>query len=92
MSELEKGYNSDLVLAGRTLHIQTEDWGNEKALVVTRVYQSGSVVWSVKTPYQSIEKESMASGRKAIQFGMREQHQRVLDQLISGALLISSLK
>ncbi|MBK9293458.1 MAG: hypothetical protein IPM57_03300 [Oligoflexia bacterium] len=89
---MEKGFNSDIILQGKTFHVQTEDWGADKALVVTRVYQSGSVVWTIKTTYLSIEQTSPATGQKAIEYGMREQHQKVLDQLISGALTISSLK
>ena len=89
---IEPGYNSDIIFQGKTYHVQTEDWGEEKSFVVTRVFQSGSVVISVKTHYESLEAESVASGRRAIQFGMREQHQKVLDQLVSGALFTSSIK
>ncbi len=89
---MEPGFNSDILFQGHTYHVQTEDWGEEKPFVVTRVYYKGSVVASVKTPYQSIEKLSFATGRRAIQLGMREQHQKILDQLVSGALLNSSIK
>lgn len=92
MNEIEPGYNSDIIFKGKTYHVQTEDWGSAKACVVTRVYQSGTVVISIKTGYESLESESAATGRKAIQFGMRDQHQKVLDQLVSGTLLNESIK
>lgn len=89
---IEPGFNSDIIFQGKTYHVQTEDWGEEKRFVVTRVFQSGTVVISVKTQYESLELESPATGRKAIQWGMREQHQKVLDQLVSGTLAHTSLK
>lgn len=92
MGEIEPGYNSDIIFQGKTYHVQTEDWGVEKCFVVTRVFQGGTVVLSVKTHYESLEAQSTTTGRRAIQFGMREQHQKVLDQLVSGALLSSSIK
>jgi hypothetical protein len=92
MSEILPGFNSDIIFQGKTYHVQTEDWGEEKSFVVTRVYVSGSVVQSIKTPYESLEENSTASGRRAIQMGMREQHQKVLDQLVSGSLTDTSIK
>ncbi len=89
---IEPGFNSDIIYQGKTYHVQTEDWGAEKGYVVTRVFQSGSVVISVKTHYESLEKQSPTTGRKAILWGMREQHQKVLDQLVSGTLAQTSLK
>ncbi len=86
MGQMEPGFNSDILYQGKTYHVQTEDWGQDKSFVVTRVFSGGTVVASLKTPYERLEKESFASGRRAIQMGMREQHEKILDQLVSGAL------
>ncbi len=92
MPNIEPGFNSDVVSAGTKYHVQTEDWGEQNPYVVTRVYQSGTVVLSFKTSYEKITAASYAVGRQAVRLGMREQHQQVLDQLVSGTLTNTSLK
>jgi hypothetical protein len=92
MSEIEQGFNSDILFQGRSYHVQTEDWGDSNPFVVTRVYHSGTVVLSQKTPYENIILLGFSSGRQAIRLGMREQHQKVLDQLVSGTLTSQGIK
>jgi hypothetical protein len=92
MPSIEPGFNSDIVCAGTTYHVQTEDWGDQNPFVVTRVFHSGSVVLSLKTSYEKLVTTNHAAGRQAVRLGMRDQHQKVLDQLVSGALSNSSLK
>ena len=89
---INTGFNTDIVSNGKTYHVQTEDWGEENPFVVTRVYQSGAVVLSVKTSYKDVINKTFATGRQAISLGMREQHQKVLDQLVSGTLFSASLR
>ncbi len=89
---MEQGFNSDVMCQGTTYHVQTEDWGEANPFVVTRVFNSGSVVLSLKTTYVEIEKSNPSVGRQAIRLGMREQHQKVLDQLVSGTLLSDVIK
>ena len=92
MGEMETGFNSDVVTHGVTYHVQTEDWGASNPFIVTRVFHSGAVLLSVKTAYEEVQKKSFARGQQAIRLGMREQHQKVLDQLVSGALFQSGLR
>jgi hypothetical protein len=92
MNDIEPGFNSDVVWGGVKYHVQTEDWGNGNPYVVTRVFNSGAVVLSLKTSYQDIETRNFATGRQAIRLGMRDQHQKVLDQLISGTLFQAGIK
>lgn len=92
MATIEPGFNSDVMYSGRTYHVQTEDWGDSNPFVVTRVYHSGMVVISIKSSYEQLASKSHAVGRQAVRLGMREQHQRVLDQLVSGDLLHQSIK
>jgi hypothetical protein len=89
---MEQAFNSDIIFRGLNYHVQTEDWGDSNSIVVTRVYQAGTVVLSIKTTYEQIEASSHAVGRQAVRLGMREQHQKVLDQLVSGALAVNSIK
>ncbi len=92
MSLIEPGFNSDVVSSGKSYHVQTEDWGEANPFVVTRVYHSGVVVLSMKTSYEKIILTNFATGRQAVRLGMREQHQKVLDQLVSGTLLHADIK
>ena len=92
MAAMEKYFNSDIVFAGSNYHVQTEDWGDQNPFVVTRVFSSGTVVVSLKTPYEKLVDSGYATGRQAVRLGMREQHQEVLDQLVSGTLPLGSIK
>ena len=92
MANIEPGFNTDIVYAGVSYHVQTEDWGEVNPFVVTRVYHSGVVVTSLKTSYEQLTSNQYAAGRQAVRLGMREQHQKVLDQLVAGTLLKSGIK
>ena len=84
---MEKGFNTDIVHMGQTYHVQTEDWGDQNPFVVTRVYKSGAVLVSLKTPYEKLLAVSFHRDlSQALKSSMREQHQKVLDQLSSGRL------
>jgi hypothetical protein len=89
---MEPACNSDVVYQGFSYHVQTEDWGDVNPFVVTKVFRSGAVLLNVKTPYEKIEQNNFAAGRLAIRLGMREQHQKILDQLVSGTLVNHGLK
>lgn len=87
---MEKGFNSDLVFRGLNFHVQSEDWGFENPYLVSRVYQNGAVIKSVKTPYSEVLGSGLMSRHRvdsqAIRLALREQHQKILDQLLSGQL------
>ncbi|MCM2280509.1 MAG: hypothetical protein NDI61_01535 [Bdellovibrionaceae bacterium] len=83
---MQKGFNSDVMYRGMSFHVQTEDWGREKPYLVSRVYQSGAVIKSVKTPYSEVLSRLQIQDPNAIRLAMREQHQQILDLLVSGQL------
>ena len=78
---MEKGFNSDVNVRGLSFHVQTEDWGKEQAVIVTKVFRNGAVIKSVKTPYDVVLKFGPRDIAQALRLGMREQHQQILDQL-----------
>lgn len=45
------GFNSDITVSGQPFHVQTEDWGFEQRLVVTKIFSRGAVIKSFKTSY-----------------------------------------
>lgn len=48
------GENSDLVIRGVRFHIQTEDWGFEAQVFVSRIFKDGSVVKTYKVSYEKV--------------------------------------
>lgn len=83
---MQKGFNSDVNVKGRTYHVQTEDWGAEKAYIMSRIFLNGAVVKSIKTPYEVIYSRGPVNGGEAIRVALKNQHHQILDQLISGQL------
>lgn len=71
-----KGENSDLFINGNNIHVQTEDWGPEKSVLVSRVFKNGSVHKTFKLPYEKIEKVELESQRKK---AVDRLHQTVID-------------
>lgn len=80
------GYNSDVEYEGQAFHVQTEDWGFENPYIVSRVYKSGAVVKSIKTPYSDFLYSFLVDDHSLIQEALRRQHQKILDLLLSGQL------
>ncbi len=83
---MEKGFNTDISVEGAQYHIQTEDWGDANPFLVTRVFKEGAVVKSFKTSYREVYAKSPKADRQAIRLAMRDQHERILDRLVSGQL------
>ena len=84
---MQKGFNSDIEFGGDNYHVQSEDWGFENPFLVSRVYLNGAVVKNIKTSYLDILKPSSMRDPRAIRLALIEQHQLVLDQLVSGQLI-----
>lgn len=88
---MEKGFNSDIIYQGLSFHVQSEDWGADNPYIVSRVYQEGAIVRSVKTPYSDLLGLGAGAWRRrpdpqAIRAALREQHEKILDLLTSGQL------
>ncbi len=84
---MQKGFNSDIEYDGENYHVQSEDWGFENPFLVSRVYLNGAVVKNIKTSYGDILKTSSLKDPRAIRLALIDQHQLVLDQLVSGQLI-----
>lgn len=87
---MEKGFNSDVVFKGMNFHVQTEDWGQQNPYIVSRVYQSGAVIKSIKTSYSEVLGPTRFVrpdvNSQAIRLAIRDQHEKILDLLLSGQL------
>ncbi|HRO66147.1 MAG TPA: hypothetical protein PL182_01130 [Pseudobdellovibrionaceae bacterium] len=81
-----KGYNSDLTVRGRSYHIQTEDWGDGNPFLVSRIFQNGAVLKTVKVPYGEALKESSVRTHEALKLALQKQHGAIMDALLEGRL------
>lgn len=81
-----KGYNSDIQVRGQTYHVQTEDWGSQNPFLVSRIFCNGAVVKTIKTPHEDAIKSGSIKQSEALQQALKQQHNRVLDQLMSGSI------
>lgn len=68
------GFNTDVVHAGTTYHVQTEDKGTETPLILSLVYVGGAILASKRTSY----KDLLDAGFDAEQLAERLQRQHKL--------------
>lgn len=83
---MQKGHNSDIQVRGRSYHVQTEDWGTGNPFIVTRVFCGGAVMKTIKIPYTEALRGGPVNDFEAVKLALRQQHHRILDQLVSGQL------
>lgn len=83
---MELSFNSDVLFEGKSYHIQTEDWGEEKALIVSRIFVDGAVIRSFKVPYQEAVSTGQTKDKVPVKTAMNEQHQKIIDLLTTGQL------
>lgn len=71
-----QGENSDLFINGCKIHIQTEDWGPEKKVLISRVFKNGSVHKTFKLDYEKIDRVDISAQRKS---ALDKLHQKVIE-------------
>ena len=71
-----KGENTDLFINGHKVHIQTEDWGSAKQVLISRVFKNGVVCKTVKLAYQQIPNCEVLKEREK---ALKQLHQSVID-------------
>jgi hypothetical protein len=74
--KIVKGENSDLFVNGHKVHVQTEDWGPDKRVLVSRVFKNGSVHKTFKLDYEKIDNFELETQRKK---AVSSLHQTVID-------------
>lgn len=77
------GYNTNVPYKGKTYHVQTEDSGSGRPMIVTLLYLEGAILRSQKTSYDDLVGEPDSEER--IRDLMKEQHKSMIKKLISGA-------
>lgn len=82
------GHNTNVVVAGITYHVQTEDRGAGHALIDTTVYFHGRVLHRRTNHYQDLLPLD-PKREHALKLRVNEQHRTVVEELRSGALQIA---
>jgi hypothetical protein len=80
---MELSLNSDINMGADAYHIQTEDWGIASPYIVSRIFKNGAVLKSIKTPYSDLI-EAPIWDKTAVEVAVQSQHDKILDQLLSG--------
>lgn len=83
---MQKGFNSDITVRGQKYHVQTEDWGLQQSLLVSRIFCNGAVLKTIKTPYETVLKTGSTQSEEAIKLALRRQHSTVIDTLMAGGM------
>ena len=83
---MQKGFNSDIQVRGKTYHVQTEDWGAANPYIVSRVFVSGAVLKTVKVPYDEAIQTETLKNLEALKIALRKQHNRICDQIFQGEI------
>jgi len=68
------GFNTDIQFEGKTFHVQTEDKGLETPLILTLVYDKGTILASKRQPYEDL----FANGFDEVALAERLQRQHSL--------------
>jgi hypothetical protein len=76
------GYNTNVPHKGTLYHVQTEDNGLQKPVVVTLLYHKGTILASKKTSYADIA--GSPSYKEKVREIMKEQHKNMIKGLIHG--------
>ena len=71
-----QGENSDLHINGAQIHVQTEDWGPDKRVLISRVFRNGGVLKTFRLPYEKIANYELDSQRKK---ALEQLHRTVIE-------------
>jgi len=82
--EMITGFNTDVQHDGRVYHVQTEDRGQEKAVLESLVYVGGTIVAKKSTPYsEQLDKGATEAMIAAL---LKKQHQVIIAAIKAGRI------
>lgn len=78
------GFNTDIEFQGKIFHVQTEDKGLERPVVMTLVYDRGTILASKRTPYDDL----VAAGfdEDALAERLQKQHRTICAAIRAGRI------
>jgi hypothetical protein len=85
---IHAGFNHNIRHKNVLFHVQTEDYGHQKHVVVTQLFYSGTLVFKAQTDYQ--EFLDLEDGSDQINEIMKVQHIKMLKDLVADKISIPS--
>lgn len=82
-----KGKNTDLRCGDKSFHIQTEDWGTANPFIVTRIFCSGRVIYTIKTDYRTWVEKNVNELSTKLSNALDIQHDDTIKEVRSGKWL-----
>jgi hypothetical protein len=78
------GFNTDIEFGGVTYHVQTEDKGTDKSLILSLVYDGGTILASKRSPYDDL----LAAGldERVLAERLQKQHTLICAAVRSGRI------
>lgn len=80
------GFNTDIEYQGITYHVQTEDKGVATPLILSLVYDRGTILASKRSPYDDLLVEGF--DEKALTERLQKQHKLICAAVRSGRIRI----
>ncbi|HMS39709.1 MAG TPA: hypothetical protein PKE69_05745 [Pyrinomonadaceae bacterium] len=78
------GYNTDIEFQGVTYHVQTEDKGVDTPLILSLVYDRGTILASKRSPYEDLVKEGF--NEKVLADRLQKQHKLMCAAVRAGRI------
>lgn len=83
---VQAGFNHNIRYKDILFHVQTEDYGQQKHLVVTQLFYGGTIVGKTQTDYH--EFIGLADMGEQVLDMMKVQHTKMLKDLVAGKIEI----
>ncbi len=83
---IQAGFNHNIRYKNVLFHVQTEDYGSQKHVVVTQLFYGGTIVGKTQTDYS--EFVDLDDVSQEIHELMKVQHIKMLKDLVSGKIII----
>jgi len=79
------GFNTDVEYDGKVYHVQTEDKGVDTPVIVSLVYQGGTILASKRSPYDDLLKDGIVD-EKALAERLSKQHKLICAAIKAGRI------
>lgn len=78
------GFNTDIEFEGVTYHVQTEDKGLERPIILSLVYYRGTILAAKRSPYDDLVKKGF--DEKALEERLNRQHRLICAAIKAGRI------
>ncbi len=80
------GFNTDVEYNGEIYHVQTEDKGLRTAMIVSLVYQGGTILASKRSSYSDLLVDGVVTDKKALTERVHKQHKLICAAIKAGRI------